>query len=146
MNDEEIRNIIKIQLQHLSKEQLIDALTDIYMASPAFKIANALSDLKCTNIKDAIGGVQQVNASFNPLQRIADKEVNHDSVQTQTLSIKGDNDAVIYIDFCDGDLCASVVVEGKQADFHFEPTTLKMFAYAYKLHCEDMLNNSLKGE
>ena len=66
------------------------------------------------------------------------------SVQTQTLSIKGDNDAVIYIDFCDGDLCASVVVEGKQADFHFEPTTLKMFAYAYKLHCEDMLNNSLK--
>jgi hypothetical protein len=78
MNDEEIRNIIKIQLQHLSKEQLIDALTDIYMASPAFKIANALSDLKCTNIKDAIGGVQQVNASFNPLQRIADKEVNHE--------------------------------------------------------------------
>lgn len=32
----------------------------------------------------------------------------------------------------------SVVVEGKQADFHFEPVTLKMFAYAYKLHCEEL--------
>lgn len=66
-----------------------------------------------------------------------------DSVQTQTISIKGNDDAVAYIDFCDGDLCdgdlcVSVVVEGKQADFHFEPITLKMFAYAYKLHCEDL--------
>lgn len=79
MDNEEIRDIIKIQLQHLSKEQLIDSLTDICMASPALKIANALSDLKCANIKDVIGGgVQQVNASFNPLQRIAEKEVNHE--------------------------------------------------------------------
>lgn len=63
-----------------------------------------------------------------------------DSVQTQTFSIKGDGnyDAVAYIDFCDGDLCVCVVVEGKQADFHFEPVTLKMFAYAYKLHCEEL--------
>ena len=53
-----------------------------------------------------------------------------DSVQTQTISIKGNDDAVAYIDFCDGDLCVSVVVEGKQADFHFD--------YAYKLHCEDL--------
>ena len=60
------------------------------------------------------------------------------SVQTQTLSIKGDGGGEAYIDFCDGDLCVSVVVEGKQADFHFEPITLKMFAYAYKLHCEDL--------
>lgn len=43
-----------------------------------------------------------------------------------------------YLDFCDGDLCVSVVVEGKQADFHFEPVTLKMLAYAYKLHCEEL--------
>lgn len=69
-----------------------------------------------------------------------------DSVQTQTLSIKGIGGGEAYIDFCDGQLCVSVVIEDKQADFHFEPTTLKMFAYAYKLHCEDMLNNSLKGE
>lgn len=61
-----------------------------------------------------------------------------DSVQTQTISIKGNDDAVAYIDFCDGNLCVSVVVEGKQADFHFEPITLKMFAYAYKLHCEEL--------
>ena len=57
-----------------------------------------------------------------------------DSVQTQTISIKGNDDAVAYIDFCDGDLCVSVVVEGKQADFHFEPITLKMFAYACLLY------------
>lgn len=25
----------------------------------------------------------------------------------------------------------------KQADFHFEPVTLEMFAHAYKLHCEE---------
>lgn len=49
-----------------------------------------------------------------------------------------EKEAQKYIDFCDGDLCVSVVVEGKQADFHFEPVTLKMFAYAYKLHCEEL--------
>lgn len=59
------------------------------------------------------------------------------SIQTQTLSIKGNDDAMAYIDFCDGQLCVSVVVEGKQADFHFEPVTLGMLAHAYKLHCEE---------
>lgn len=61
-----------------------------------------------------------------------------DSVQTQTFSIKGNDDAMIYIDFCDGQLCVSVVVGDKQADFAFEAVTLKMFAYAYKLHCEEL--------
>ena len=61
-----------------------------------------------------------------------------DSIQTQTFSFRADVDAVAYIDFCDGDLCVSVEIEGKQADFHFEPVTLKMFAYAYKLHCEEL--------
>ena len=42
-----------------------------------------------------------------------------------------------YILTCDGQLCVSVVIEGKQADFHFDPVTLKMFAHAYKLHCEE---------
>ena len=69
MNEEEMRNIIK--------EQLIDALTDICMVNPAFRITNALSSLQCTNIRDAINGVQQVNASFDPLQQILKKEVNH---------------------------------------------------------------------
>lgn len=47
-----------------------------------------------------------------------------DSVQTQTFSIRGNDDAVAYIDFCDGNLCVSVVVEGKQADFYFEDVCL----------------------
>ena len=51
-----------------------------------------------------------------------------DSVQTQTFSIRGDGGGEAYIDFCDGQLCVSVVIEGKQADFHFDPVTLKMFA------------------
>lgn len=59
------------------------------------------------------------------------------SVQTQTIAINGVNECVAYIDFCDGQLCVSVVIEGKQADFHFEPVTLRMFAHAYKLHCEE---------
>lgn len=52
-----------------------------------------------------------------------------DSVQTQTLSIKGHGGGEAYIDFCDGQLCVSVVIEGKQADFSFEPVTLGMFAH-----------------
>lgn len=40
------------------------------------------------------------------------------SVQTQTLSINGDGGGEAYIDFCDGQLCVSVLIEGKQADFH----------------------------
>ena len=67
-----------------------------------------------------------------------------DSVQTQTLSIKGNDDAMAYIDFCDGQLFVSVIIEGKQADFHFEPVTLGMFAHAYKLHCEEC--EKKKGE
>ena len=59
------------------------------------------------------------------------------SVQTQTLSIKGNGGGEAYIDFYDGQLCVSVVIEGKQADFNFEPVTLRMFAHAYKLHCEE---------
>lgn len=59
------------------------------------------------------------------------------SIQTQTLSIKGDGGGEAYIDFCDGQLCVSVVIEDKQADFNFEPVTLGMFAHAYKLHCEE---------
>lgn len=31
-----------------------------------------------------------------------------DSIQTQTFFIKGNDDAVAYFAFCDGDLCVSV--------------------------------------
>lgn len=78
MNEEEIRNIIKIQLQHLNKEQLIDVLTDICMVIPAFRMSNVLSSLQCTNIRYDIDRVQQVNASFDPLKRISEKEVNNE--------------------------------------------------------------------
>lgn len=46
-----------------------------------------------------------------------------DSVETQTLSIKGDGGGEAYISFCDGDLCASVVVDDKQADAKYIPET-----------------------
>lgn len=77
MNDEEIRNLIKIQLRHLSKELLIDALTDICMANPVFRMTNVLDSLQCFNIRDVIDGVQRINMSFDPLKRISEKEVNH---------------------------------------------------------------------
>ena len=77
MNEEEIRNIIKIQFQHLNKEQLIDVLTDICMVIPAFRMSNVLSSLQCTNIRYDIDRVQQVNMSFDQLQSILKKEENH---------------------------------------------------------------------
>lgn len=68
----------------------------------------------------------------------------NDTIQSQTVSIKGINDAVAYIDFCDGQLCVSVVVGDKQADFAFEAVTLKMFAHAYKLHCAECDDQKLQ--
>lgn len=67
-----------------------------------------------------------------------------DSVQTQTFSIRGIGDGEAYICFCDGQLCVSVVIEDKQADFNFDSVTLGMFAHAYKLHCEEC--KECKGE
>ena len=69
-----------------------------------------------------------------------------DSVQTQTFSIRGDGGGEAYINFCNGQLCVSVVIEDEQADFHFDPVTLGMFAHAYKLHCEECDNQRKKGE
>lgn len=77
MNEEEKWNTIKGKLKNLSKEELIDVLTDICMERPAFRLTNALSSLKCTNIRDSIGGIQQVDMSFDPLKRISEKEVNN---------------------------------------------------------------------
>lgn len=74
MSEEEMRNIIKEQLKQLSKEELIDTLTDIRMANPIFRIANALSSLQCTDMKDSMDGVQRVNESFDPFQQILGKE------------------------------------------------------------------------
>lgn len=77
MNEEEIRNMIKIQLQHLNKEQLTDVLTDTCMVVPAFRMSNVLSSLQRTNIRYDIDRVQQVNMNSDPLQSILKKEENH---------------------------------------------------------------------
>ena len=42
------------------------------------EISSAVSSIECTNIADTIDGVQQVNASFDPLQSILKKEVNYE--------------------------------------------------------------------
>lgn len=57
--------------------------------------------------------------------------------QTQILSMRGENDSRIYLNFVDNGLAVSVVTKGEfQGDFYFDEITLKMFAYAYKIHCE----------
>lgn len=58
-------------------------------------------------------------------------------METQTIQIKGDNDAIAYINFVDRDLDVSIVYGDNQYDFTIEPITLKALAYAYKLHCEE---------
>ena len=73
MSEEEMWITIKEQLKQLSKEQLIDVLTDIRMSEPMFRIANALSSLQCTNIIDAIDGIQRVDENFDPFQQILGK-------------------------------------------------------------------------
>lgn len=69
MNEEEIRNIIKSRLQNLSKEQLIDNLTDIYMETTAIRMMCNLSSVRCTNIRDDIKAVQRIDDSFAILQQ-----------------------------------------------------------------------------
>lgn len=51
-----IREIIKSNLQKLSKDELVDALADAYMACPPFSIANMLSNVQeiKSPIKEAI--------------------------------------------------------------------------------------------
>lgn len=67
-------------------------------------------------------------------------------METQTIQIKGDNDAIAYINFVDRDLTVSIVSSDKQYDFSFEPIILKALAYAYKLHCEECNEQQKRGE
>nr|DAF30335.1 MAG TPA: hypothetical protein [Caudoviricetes sp.] len=65
-----IREIIKSNLQKLSKDELVDALADVYMACPLFSIINALScvqEIK-SPIKEAIN--QQANIQHINVQHI----------------------------------------------------------------------------
>lgn len=60
-----------------------------------------------------------------------------ETIQTQTIQIEGQNDAMAFINFVDKNLELSIVYEDNQYDFTIEPITLKALAYAYKLHCEE---------
>ena len=61
MNEEEIRNLIKSKLQNMSKEQLIDMLTDICMESTVIRKINAVSSMQRVNIR--------INTQFAPLNQ-----------------------------------------------------------------------------
>lgn len=57
--------------------------------------------------------------------------------QTQIFIIRGLNDCSIHFSFTDDGLSVSVFTRnGLQGDFYFNEITLKVFAYAYKIHCE----------
>ena len=49
-------------------------------------------------------------------------------METQTIQIRGDNDAIAYINFVDRDLAVSIVYGDNQYDFTIEPITLKALA------------------
>ena len=61
MNEEEIRNLIKSKLQNMSKEQLIDMLTDICMESTVTRKINAVSSMQRVNMR--------INTQFAPLNQ-----------------------------------------------------------------------------
>lgn len=69
MNNQ-IREIIKSNLQKLSKDELVDALADVYMACPPFSIANMLSNVQ--EIKSPINqqvNMQRINAQFAEIKQ-----------------------------------------------------------------------------
>ena len=69
-----IREIIKSNLQKLSKDELVDALADVYMVCPPFSIANMLSNVQeiKSPIKEAINqqaNTQRINAQFAEIKQ-----------------------------------------------------------------------------
>lgn len=68
MNEEEIRNLMKSKLQNLSKEQLIDTLTDIYINCTGIRMMLVANNIS-TDLRNAIGDKQHVNASFATIQQ-----------------------------------------------------------------------------
>lgn len=68
-----IREIIKSNLQKLSKDELVDALADVYMACPPFSIANMLSNVQEIKslIKEASqqANIQRINAQFAEIKQ-----------------------------------------------------------------------------
>lgn len=69
-----IREIIKSNLQKLSKDELVDALADVYMACPPFSIINALSCIQeiKSPMKEVINqqaDIQHINAQFAEIKQ-----------------------------------------------------------------------------
>lgn len=69
-----IREIIKSNLQKLSKDELVDALVDVYMACPPFSIINALSCIQeiKSSMKEVISqqaNTQCINAQFAEIKQ-----------------------------------------------------------------------------
>lgn len=65
-----IREIIKSNLQKLSKDELVDALADVYMACPPFSIISSLSCVQ--EIKEVINqqaNIQHINAQFAEIKQ-----------------------------------------------------------------------------
>lgn len=81
MNEEEIRNIVKSKLQNLSKTQLIDHLTDIYMDCTGIRMILGVNNIS-TDLRNAIGYNRRVNAQFALLQQTL-----NDLVKQQTESL-----------------------------------------------------------
>ena len=63
-----IREIIKSNLQKLSKEELIDTLVDIFMTLSTFSIANAVCSIQCET-SPISSYVQRVNNKFANIQQ-----------------------------------------------------------------------------
>lgn len=63
-----VRNTIKNNLQKLSKDELVDALADIYMAYSAINMANAVCSIQCTTPKIS-SYVQCINDQFANIQQ-----------------------------------------------------------------------------
>ena len=69
-----IKEIIKSNLQKLSKDELVDALADVYMACSPFSVINALDcvqEIK-SPIKEAISqqaNIQCINAQFAEIKQ-----------------------------------------------------------------------------
>lgn len=69
-----IREIIKSNLQKLNKDELVDALADVYMACPPFSIINALSCIQeiKSPMKEAINqqaDIQHINTQFAEIKQ-----------------------------------------------------------------------------
>lgn len=69
-----IREIIKSNLQKLSKDELIDAFADVYTACPPFSIISSLSGVQeiKSPIKEAINqqaNIQCISAQFAEIEQ-----------------------------------------------------------------------------